>query len=41
MAAPGGHHQYSGVCEVAVAARERSVRVKYHDGREETVPIPL
>jgi hypothetical protein len=33
-------HQYSGVCEVTVAPDERSVRVKYHGGHEETVPLP-
>jgi hypothetical protein len=32
--------RYSGVREVAVAPDERSVRVMYHDGREETVPLP-
>lgn len=33
-------HRYSGVREVAVAPDERSVHVQYHDGREETVPLP-
>lgn len=33
-------HHYSGVCEVAVAPDEQSVRVKYHGGREETLPLP-
>jgi len=30
----------SGVREVAVTADQRSVTVKYHDGREEVVPLP-
>lgn len=33
-------HHYSGVCEVAIAPDEQSVLVKYHSGREETVPLP-
>jgi hypothetical protein len=33
-------HQYSGVSEIVIAPDERSVRVRYHGGREETVPLP-
>jgi len=33
-------HQYFGVREVVILPAERSVRVRYHDGREETVPLP-
>lgn len=32
--------RYSGVRAVIVAPDERSVLVSYHDGREETVPLP-
>lgn len=31
---------YSGVCEVGLAADERSVIVKYRDGHEERVELP-
>jgi hypothetical protein len=33
-------YRFSGVCEVTIADGERSVQVRYHDGREETRPIP-
>ncbi len=31
---------YSGACDVTIASDEQSVRVRYYDGREETVPLP-
>lgn len=31
---------FTGASEVAIAPDERSVIVKYHDGREETLPLP-
>ena len=33
-------HQYSGVSDLIVAPDERSIRVKYHGGREEIVALP-
>jgi hypothetical protein len=33
-------YRLSGVCEVGIAPDERSVTVKYHDGREESVALP-
>ena len=33
-------HRHSGACEVTIAPDERSVRVKYHGGHAETVPLP-
>jgi len=33
-------YRFSGVCEVTIADDERSVQVRYHDGHEETRPIP-
>jgi hypothetical protein len=33
-------YRFTGVREVSVAADEQSVIVKYHDGGEETVPLP-
>lgn len=33
-------YSFSGVCEVAIAADERFVHVKYCDGHEEWVPLP-
>jgi hypothetical protein len=33
-------YRFSGVCEVTIAPDEPSVIVKYHDGREERVPLP-
>jgi hypothetical protein len=35
-----GDHRYSGVCEVALTPDGRSVHVRYHAGREETLPLP-
>ncbi len=32
-------HQYSGVREVVIAPDQRSVHVKYHDGRRERVSL--
>jgi hypothetical protein len=34
------NYRYSGVRQVLVAPDERSVTVRYHDEREETVPLP-
>jgi len=34
-------YHLSGVCEVRIAPDEQSVVVKYYDGGEETVPLPL
>lgn len=34
-------YRYSGVCEVTIADGDQSVVVRYHDGREETVEIPV
>jgi hypothetical protein len=31
---------FTGACEVALAADERSVTVTYHDGLQETFPLP-
>lgn len=33
-------YHFSGVCEVVIAPDQRSVLVRNHDGREETVPLP-
>jgi len=33
-------YRFYGVCEVTLAPDEKSVTVRYHDGREERVPIP-
>jgi hypothetical protein len=33
-------HQFSGARAVTLAPDERSVRVVYHDGREESVALP-
>jgi hypothetical protein len=33
-------HQYSGVRDVAIMPDQRFVRVSFHDGREETIPLP-
>lgn len=33
-------YRFSGVCEVSIAPDERSALIRYHDGREETVPLP-
>ncbi len=33
-------YHFSGVCEVRIAPGEQSVVVRYHDGREETAPLP-
>jgi hypothetical protein len=41
--ASGGHwtdHNHTGVAEVAVAPDQRSVRVRYHGGWEESVALP-
>lgn len=35
------NYYFSGACEVSIAPDEQSVIVKYCDGREETVPLPL
>jgi hypothetical protein len=34
-------YRLSGVCEVSIAPDEQSVIVKYCEGREEPVPLPL
>ncbi len=33
-------YHFSGVSEVTIAPDERSIIVKHHDGREESVPLP-
>lgn len=33
-------YSYSGVRDVTIAPDERSARLKYYGGREETVPLP-
>lgn len=33
-------HVHSGVSDVSIAADHRSIRVRHHDGWEETVPLP-
>lgn len=32
-------YRFSGACKVTIAPDEQSVNVRYHDGRDETVPI--
>lgn len=34
-------YRFSGVEQVALSADERSILVSYHDGRQETVSLPL
>jgi len=34
------NYLYTGVCEVVIAPDEQTVRVKYYDGREVTIPLP-
>ena len=34
-------HHFYGVCEVIIAPDEKSVIVKYYDGREEMVSLPV